>query len=123
MEQKSPAQRIAAARARIRNIDVETAAAERDAGAVVVDVREADERREHGVIPGAIHIPLSDVEQSLDRLDRDGHIIFHCAGGGRSALAADLVQEQGFRNVANLEGGFAAWNAAGKPVAAEGGTG
>ena len=122
MEQRSPAQRIAEARARIRNIDVDTAAAERDAGAVVVDVREADERREHGVIPGALHIPLSAVADSLDRLDRDGRIIFHCAGGGRSALATDLVQQQGFRDVANLDGGFAAWNAAGKPVEAEGGT-
>ena len=116
MEPKSPAERVAEARARIRNIDVATAAAERDGGAIVVDVREDNERREHGVIPGAVHIPLSAIPQSLDQLDRDRPIIFHCAGGGRSALAADFVQQQGYAHVANLDGGFAAWDASGKPV-------
>jgi rhodanese-related sulfurtransferase len=113
---KSPAERVAEALARIRNIDVETAAAERDAGALVVDVREASERQEHGVIPGALHIPLSAVPHSLDQLDRERSIIFHCAGGGRSALATDFVQQQGFSQVANLDGGFAAWSDRGKPV-------
>ena len=120
MEQKSPAERVAEARARIRNIDVDTAAAERDAGALIVDVREADERRQHGVIPGAVHIPLAAVGQSLDQLDASRPIIFHCAGGGRSALAADLVQQQGHANVANMDGGFAAWANSGKPVEREG---
>jgi rhodanese-related sulfurtransferase len=124
MEPKSPAERIAEARARIRNIDVETAASERDAGALVVDVREADERQHHGFIPGALHVPLAAVGEATDpsspgyrpEMEPGRKIVFHCAGGGRSALATDLAQQRGFTDVANLEGGFAAWNAAGKPV-------
>jgi rhodanese-related sulfurtransferase len=46
-------------------------------------------------------------------------VILHCAGGGRSALAADTLQQMGYGNVAHLEGGFTAWKAAGQPVETE----
>jgi predicted enzyme related to lactoylglutathione lyase len=43
-------------------------------------------------------------------------LILYCAGGGRSALAAQTLQQMGFDNIAHLAGGFGAWKAAGKPV-------
>jgi rhodanese-related sulfurtransferase len=43
-------------------------------------------------------------------------LILHCAGGGRSALAADTLQQMGYTNVAHLDGGFTPWRDAGQPV-------
>ena len=43
-------------------------------------------------------------------------VILHCASGGRSALAADTLQQMGYTNVAHLEGGFQAWKEGGHPV-------
>ncbi len=48
--------------------------------------------------------------------DPQRRIILHCASGGRSALAADTLQQMGYSNVAHLDGGFKAWEAAGQPV-------
>jgi rhodanese-related sulfurtransferase len=48
-------------------------------------------------------------------------LILHCAAGGRSALAADTLQQMGYTDVAHLDGGFTAWKQAGRPV--EGGSG
>jgi len=48
--------------------------------------------------------------------DPNRRIILHCAGGGRSALAADTLQHMGYANVAHLDGGFSAWKAAEQPV-------
>ena len=43
-------------------------------------------------------------------------IILHCASGGRSALAANTLQELGYSNVAHMDGGIKAWNASRRPV-------
>jgi rhodanese-related sulfurtransferase len=43
-------------------------------------------------------------------------VILHCASGGRSALAALALRELGYERVAHLDGGFAAWKSAGRPV-------
>jgi rhodanese-related sulfurtransferase len=52
----------------------------------------------------------------MDAFDSEKRIILQCAAGGRSALAADTLQQMGFQNVANLDGGFTAWKEAGQPV-------
>lgn len=99
------------------------AEAERE-DAVVVDLREADERVTQGSIPGAIPIPRGMLEFRADpsspyhdeRLRPDRPVRLHCASGGRSALAAAALHSLGYRDVAHLDGGFTAWSAAGYPV-------
>jgi rhodanese-related sulfurtransferase len=51
-----------------------------------------------------------------EELEPDRRIILHCASGGRSALAADLLREMGYTNVAHMDGGLTAWKAAGRTV-------
>lgn len=84
-----------------------------DAGtASVVDVRGAAEW-EAGHLPGVPNIPLGYLTERLDELPTGGTIVLQCQHAGRSAIAASLLQARGIKNVLNLEGGFAAWQAAG----------
>lgn len=123
------AQMIAAAKQRVENLTVEQTAREMQQGAMVVDVRESEERAEHGSIPGAVHAPRGMLEFLADPTSpyhREGfdpgrRIILHCAAGGRSALAADQLQRMGYTNVAHLDGGMGAWKEAGQPVEGGGG--
>ncbi|MBX3433742.1 MAG: MBL fold metallo-hydrolase [Pirellulales bacterium] len=86
-----------------------------DAGDVaLVDVRAATEFRE-GRIPGAEHRFLGTLLRGLDALPRDRPIVAQCLGGGRSAIAASILQRAGF-DVVNMQGGYRAWVAAGLPV-------
>src|SRR5438445_4062389 len=80
------------------------------------DVREKDEWNA-GHIPGAVHVPKSYLEQwAEDRLpEKDKTTILYCAGGVRSAMAADLLQKLGYRNVISMAGGFNRWKDSGKP--------
>ena len=86
--------------------------------AVLLDVREQDEW-DAGHAPSAVHIPLSDLPARLDELpDTDaGTLAVVCRSGGRSGQAVAWLSQQGF-DVANLDGGMKAWEAAGKPLAA-----
>jgi len=85
-------------------------ALERGEKVTVVDVREPDEW-EAGHVPGAKHLPRGLLEyKAADELpDKDARIVVHCALGGRGALAAKSLQEMGYTNVANMEGGVKAW--------------
>jgi phage shock protein E len=85
-------------------------ALERGEKVTVVDVREPDEW-EAGHVPGAKHLPRGFLEcKAADELpDKDARIVVHCALGGRGALAAKSLQEMGYTNVANMEGGVKAW--------------
>jgi molybdopterin/thiamine biosynthesis adenylyltransferase/rhodanese-related sulfurtransferase len=76
----------------------------------LVDVREKDEFRA-GFIPGAIHVPRSNLEsQSEQKLpDRDAEIVLYCAGGTRSAFAAKTLAELGYTNVTSANPGFVRW--------------
>jgi len=121
---KSAAEMVTDAKGRVENLTVEEVAAELSAGdAVVVDVREAEEVSA-GKIPGSVHIPRGMLEfradptsaYHQDPLDPSRRVILHCAGGGRSALAAAALQDMGYENVAHLDGGFNAWKDAGQPV-------
>lgn len=124
-EGKTAKDMVARAKDRIENIAIEDAARELQEGkATIVDLREPGERTQNGSIPGAVHAPRGMLEfyadptspYHIDAFDPDKRIILHCASGGRSALAADTLQEMGYTNVANLDGGFTAWKEAGKPV-------
>ncbi len=122
---KTAAELVAEAKQRVENLTVAQVAAERDRGDVtLIDLREPEERAQHGTIPGAIAAPRGMLEFWADptspyhrpELDPARRIIFHCAGGGRSALAADTLQQMGYGEATHLEGGFTAWKAAGLPV-------
>ncbi len=112
---------LAAARAGLRRLTPEQAFAAAKDGAVLVDTRSADEQREQrGVIPGAVHHQLSVVLWRLDELPRNTRVILICRHGHSSSLAAARLQELGFRDATDVEGGFDAWVAAGLPVDAVG---
>jgi hydroxyacylglutathione hydrolase len=86
------------------------------AGSVtLVDVRGANEWA-GGHLPGAIHIPLGYLAERCRTIPTTKPIVVQCQAGGRSAIAASLLERLGFADVINLEGGFSAWAAAGLPV-------
>jgi len=85
-------------------------------GAVtIVDVREPFEY-EIARIEGSKLIPLGELPDRLDELDRDRYTVVHCHSGMRSAQAVQLLRREGFTNVFNLEGGIAEWSEAIDPT-------
>ena len=88
----------------------------------LLDVREPDELAE-GALPGAIAIPRGFLESRVEAAlpDRAAPVVVYCAGGNRSVFAARSLVELGYADVRSLAGGFAAWKAAGRPVARGGG--
>ena len=84
-------------------------------GIAVVDVRENGERA-GGTIEGSLSIPLGRLQSRAAELDRGKLLVVHCKGGYRSSIATSILRRAGFRNVANLTGGFDAWKAASLPL-------
>jgi hydroxyacylglutathione hydrolase len=84
-----------------------------DGSVRLLDVRAATEFNE-GHIPGAEHRFLGKLLRELPQIDKSKPIVVQCLAGGRSAIAASLVQRAGF-NVINMSGGYKAWRAAGLP--------
>lgn len=84
---------------------------------VLVDTRE-DREWDRAHAAGAIHLGKGVIERDIERAipDTTTKIVLYCAGGYRSALAADALQRMGYTNVLSLAGGWRAWNAAGMPV-------
>ncbi|GAA4596544.1 rhodanese-related sulfurtransferase [Actinoplanes octamycinicus] len=113
------------ARARLVRLGpAETDAAVRD-GAVLIDIRPAAQRAEHGEIPGALVIERNVLEWRLDprsdaRLpfagDYDLQVIITCQEGYTSSLAAAALQDLGLHRATDLAGGFKAWREAGLPT-------
>lgn len=103
-------------KSRIAEVDAAGAQALIDAGAVAVDVREADEVAQ-GMVPGATAIPRGFLEARIEDAvrDRETPIVVYCAGGARSAFATESLQQLGYTNVTSLAGGFGAWKSAGLP--------
>ena len=116
---------LEAARSRIERLAPEAAYGAMSDGALLVDTRCADDRRATGVIPGAVHVPLSVLFWRLDPSsgyddralsDLARTVVLVCAHGYSSSLAAATLRDLGFVSVADVVGGFEAWSAAGLPV-------
>ncbi len=75
---------------------------------VVLDVREPGEV-EAGAINNSIRIPLGQLHNRVTELDPGKLIVVHCKGGYRSSIASSILRRAGFRDIANLTGGFDAW--------------
>ncbi|KKE77645.1 rhodanese-like domain-containing protein [Oceanobacillus caeni] len=73
----------------------------------LIDVREDDEVAQ-GIIPGALHIRLSEIPERMNELDKDKHYYMICRSGGRSGRATEFLNEQGY-HVTNMAGGMLAW--------------
>jgi rhodanese-related sulfurtransferase len=125
---KTASDLVAQAKSRVENLSVEEFAEELARGqALVIDIREAEERMVDGAIPGTVHAPRGMLEFYADPTNRfhrpefepERRIILHCGGGGRSALAAATLMDMGYTDVAHLESGFEGWRKAGKPVETE----
>ena len=84
------------------------------AGALLLDVREPAEWRA-GHAPGALHIPLGELEDRLRDLPRDQTVVVACRSGGRSARATTVLTRSGFHAL-NLDGGMRAWASVGLAV-------
>jgi rhodanese-related sulfurtransferase len=85
--------------------------------AIALDVRETREL-EGGKVPGAIHIPLSQLKTRLSELEKfkERPIVIYCARGMRSRSAGAALAGAGFKNLYNLTGGHKAWKDAGLPL-------
>jgi hydroxyacylglutathione hydrolase len=100
----------------VAQVDAAEVARHIDAGgAAVVDVRGAAEW-EAGHLPGVPNIPLAYLSERMSEIPRDRPVVVQCQGGARSAMAASVLKAHGFEDVANMTGGYAAWQAAGLPV-------
>ena len=93
---------------------------------VLVDIRDIRELQREGKVPGAFHCPRGLLEFWIDpespyhkpAFAQDKRFVFFCAGGLRSALAAQIAQRMGLKPVAHIQGGFGAWKKVGGPVLA-----
>jgi rhodanese-related sulfurtransferase len=80
------------------------------AGARVIDVRTPTETAQ-GIIPGALLVPVQELEQRFGEIPKDGKpTLVYCAGGGRSAAACEFLSQQGYEKLHNLSGGFHSWS-------------
>lgn len=108
------------AKSQIEEIDVSQVVELLDEGYQVLDVREPAEYHA-GTIDGAFNVPRGVLEAACDHQyagrnshmqDRDKKWLLFCATSGRSAMAALVMKQMGFRNVKNIAGGMAAWKSA-----------
>lgn len=115
---------LAAARARLARVGPAQADQAVQAGAVLVDIRPAQQRAAEGEIPGATIVERNVLEWRFDpaclaRLpiaSYDLEVIVFCSEGYTSSLAAAALQDLGLHRATDLDGGFRAWQAAGLPV-------
>jgi molybdopterin/thiamine biosynthesis adenylyltransferase len=96
-------------------VEIDPAAAAASGQALFLDVREADEYAQ-GAVPGALHIPRGMLELQVEGRvpDKDSKIVVYCAGGTRSALAAQALGQLGYSDVASMAGGFNKWKDEGR---------
>jgi rhodanese-related sulfurtransferase len=122
---KSAKELVTVANSRVVTVRVEDALPlVGDRETVFIDVRDSVELHSDGRIPGAVHVNRGMLEFVLDPASPNHNsvfssgkkIIFYCASGGRSALAADTAQQMGLQKVVHLGGGFKAWAEAGGAV-------
>jgi len=106
---------------RIELVPLDRAREEIAAGeAELIDVREQHEWDESH-LAAANHVPQGEVLERIDELvpDRSARVLLYCRTDNRSSRSADLLESLGYENVAVIEGGIVAWEAAGLPTESE----
>jgi rhodanese-related sulfurtransferase len=113
------------ARRAIERVTPERAQQAVDHGALLIDIRPAEQRARHGIVPGALIIERNVLEWRLDptgdhRLPQvtshAQHVLILCQQGYASSLAAASLAALGFQRPGDVIGGFDAWAAAGLPT-------
>ncbi len=106
---------LAKTKERIREIDPAEAES-RLPNTTFLDVRELDEY-EQGTIPGALFLPRGHLEAQIENRipDHDRPVVIYCAGGIRSAFAAETLEALGYTDVVSMAGGFGRWKNEGRP--------
>jgi len=106
----APNQESSQPQAAYEDVNAEQAKAlmEQTTDLVILDVREPFEY-EDGHLKGATLMPMGELEQRLNELDKNRAILVVCATGARSSAVASFLAENGFSKVKNLSGGLAAW--------------
>ncbi len=114
----TPRDLLAQAKEHISEISTEEAES-RLGRSTFLDVREPDEF-EQGALPGAVPLPRGNLEFQVEGKlpDKAAPIVVYCAGGVRSAFAADTMGQLGYTDVASVAGGFNRWKDEGRPWAA-----
>ncbi|TIP09692.1 MBL fold metallo-hydrolase [Mesorhizobium sp.] len=90
----------------------------------LIDLRERSERERHGIIPGALHVPYTTLQENiaaggmLHELARSTsrRLLFYCAFGERSAMAVQAAQDAGISSARHIQGGIDAWRKASGPL-------
>ena len=77
-------------------------------GMVLLDVR-SNKEYEQGHIPGAVHVPLSDIGNKVKKLKKDKELVVYCRNGSQSIWAIKRLMGMGYKNLYNLRGGYNAW--------------
>ncbi len=77
-------------------------------GMMILDVR-TNKEYERGHIPGALHVPLSDIGDKIKKLKKDKELVVYCQSGNRSIWAIKRLMGMGYKNLSNLKGGYVAW--------------
>jgi rhodanese-related sulfurtransferase len=120
MEGSSIDRVLAESRRDLDRVDPEALASEVAAGALVVDIRPAEDRTSEGELPGAVVVDRNVLEWRLDPTspdripeagDPERRVILFCNEGYASSLAAETLQRIGLRNATDLVGGYRAWRA------------
>lgn len=116
---------LAAARSRLKRLSPGDAHRAWEHGALLVDIRPAAQRAANGEVPGALVVERNVLEWRLDPLSDsrlpvatgyDVEVVVLCQEGYTSSLAAASLQDLGLHRATDLDGGFAAWRAAGLPA-------
>lgn len=76
---------------------------------LLIDVREPAEYKS-GFIPGAVNIPLSQLEQRISDIPKDRDLLLYCRSGMRSKNAARILLKHGYTRLVNLQGGVSSWS-------------
>lgn len=95
----------------MKTIDAQSLHAEIEQGKEIflLDVREQNEWNACH-INGSVHIPLGQIQQRMDEIPKDAEIVAYCHHGRRSEMALRLLEQNGYENTCNLQGGIDAWS-------------
>jgi len=102
----------------VKSIEATEVEAQIKKGVDLLDTRKPSEwNTSHA--KSAEFLPLADMPDNLEKLDKTKPYVVHCASGYRSMIACSIMKQKGFKNVTNVAGGFSAMLTAGLPVVTE----